>query len=422
MQEDVNALVHRIDGGRMRELLVDFANLQSANDRALGAAEWYAGLLRASGAAEASVRREGLISPAVVAGFPGTSRAPALEFVGYLASPGTMRRKAFSVSGQVYGRGVGSTAAGLIAAAEAARVLALQGPLPGGGLLFLARPMGDPIEAAADFERLTTQGVVGRAVVITSGPSRLLPIVGLGSCMFQAVFTAPGDLGSASGPQSTVIDSAHLFCSSLRRRQRALQGTCDSLAGPEAIVVGRIGGGEHFDLTPASSWVQGVWRYGPSRPEQSVRAELDRMARKAAAACGARVQVTMRVGRPPFHLDRSLPLVQGLQAGYRTAWGTDLPVGGCCVPTDVPLFLAHGVPAVCHGPRQAPVRAEGGEECVAIEDLIRLAEVYVRLSVSILRETSQGAGGPIRLDPPGSATDLLSRAPHVSLAGQGRTQ
>src|SRR6185437_11369945 len=102
MREDVSALVHRIDGGRMRELLVDFANLQGVNDRSLAAAEWYAGLLRASGAVEARVRHEGLIAPAVVAGFPGTTRAPALQFVGYLALPGAVRRRAFSVNGHVY--------------------------------------------------------------------------------------------------------------------------------------------------------------------------------------------------------------------------------------------------------------------------------------------------------------------------------
>jgi acetylornithine deacetylase/succinyl-diaminopimelate desuccinylase-like protein len=417
MQENVNALVHRIDGARMRELLVDFANVQSVNDRALAAAEWYAGLLRASGAVEASVRREGLVAPAVVAGFPGSTRAPALQFVGYLASPGAVRRRAFSVDGHVYGRAVGSSAAGLIAAAEAARILATDSPLPGGGLLFLARPMGDPSEESADYARLIAQGVVGKAVVITSGPSRMVPVAGMGSCMFQVVFSAPSELGMASGPQVTVIDAAHLLCGALRRRHRALHGECDSLAGPEAIVVGRIGGGERFDLMPGSSWVQGVWRYGPSRGERSVRAEIERVARRAAAACGATALVTMRVGRQPFWLDQTLPLVRALQAGYHDAWGSDLPVGGCCVPCDIPIFLAHGVPAVCHGPRLAPVRAEGGEECVATEDLIRLAEVYLRLSVSILRETArdhESGSSEAR------AAVEPSRLSQTSLVGQGR--
>lgn len=419
MREDVNALVHRIDSGRMRELLVDFVNLQSVNDRALAASEWYAGLLRASGAVEARVRHEGLIAPAVVAGFPGTMRAPALQFVGYLALPGPVRRRAFSVNGHVYGRAVGTCAAGLIAAAEAARVLATDSPLPGGGLLFLARPIGDPSAGTEDFARLIGQGIVGKAAVITSGPSRLVPLEGLGSCMFQVVFTAPGEHGTMSGPEATVIDAAHMLCSALRRRQRALHRECTSLAGPEAVVVGRMGGGEHFELTPGTSWVQGVWRFGPSRGERSTRAEIEGLARRAAAACGATAVTTFRVGRQPFVLDRAFPLVRELQASYRAVWGSDLPEGGCRVPSDMSIFLSHGVPAVCHGPRQVSVRAEGGEECVAIDDLVRLAEVYLRLSVSILRESTPDGGSALS---GGDAVINTARESQAALVGQGRSQ
>lgn len=384
MQDEVTSLVRRIDGARMRELLVDFANCQSASDRSLGAAEWFAGLLRASGAVEAGVRGDGLAAPAVVAGFPGRHRSPTLQFMGYFAQPGPARRRAFAAADHVYGRAVASGAAGLIAAAEAARVLAAHGPMPGGGLLFLARPCGDSWEAAADLSHLMRRGILGQGAVITGGAWRAVPVVGMGSCMFQVVFSLLEDQGSPCDLQATALDAAHRFCSLLRRRQRVLAREPDPLAGAETIVVGRMGGGEQFDVAPSSSWVQGTWRFGPGRREQALRAELADLAGRAAATSAATVTVTTRVVREPFRLDHALPLIRGLQAGYRAAWGNDLPEGSCASPTDVPLFLGHGVPAVCHGPRATTMRAGGGEECVSMADLVRLAEVYVRLSLSFL--------------------------------------
>ncbi len=76
-------------------------------------------------------------------------------------------------------------------------------------------------------------------------------------------------------------------------------------------------------------------------------------------------------------------------AAYRDVWGRDLPLGTATSPNDLPLFLGRGIPAVCHGPLPGPVASAIDEECVSVEDLVRLAEVYARLSLSYLhRETS----------------------------------
>ncbi len=219
MPDELGLLARRIDGDRMRELLVDFANLQLKSDRAVATAEWIAGLLRASGAVEAGVRGRDLRTPLVVAGFPGTHRGPTLQFMGYFAGRAGASRKAFAADGCVYGPAVASSAAGLIAAAEAARILAAHGPMPGGGLLFTARALTDQADDASDIGRMVDMGIAGQAVVITSGPATVLPVNGQGMCRFEVKFAIPETgRGCFEGP-SSAIDAAHAFCGTLRRHQ-----------------------------------------------------------------------------------------------------------------------------------------------------------------------------------------------------------
>ncbi|MGH2391391.1 MAG: hypothetical protein ACRDIE_24620 [Chloroflexota bacterium] len=384
MKEEAATLAGRIDSRRMRELLVDFANVQGAGDRPHIAAEWFAGLLRASGAVEARVHRRDMAAPAVVAGFPGTKRAPTLQFMGYFAAPGSVRRKAFAVGDEVRGRAVASTAAGLIAAVEAARVLAAHGPMPGGGLLFTAHPAGNWAAAASDIGRLIDQGIVGHTLIITSGDSSIIPVAGQGTCRFEIEFSTSEADTTNAGKHSMVIDAAHAFCRALHRRRDGAGRAVDALTGPDTIIVGRMGGGEGFDSPPSSSWLQGAWRYGAGRTEETVYAELTSIAQRIAAASSTIATLKLSVLRAPYYLDPAEPLIETLQLGYRETWGRDIPKGRATYPTDVPLFLAHGIPALCHGPRPG-LRTADGEESVSVEDVTRLAEVYLRLSLAYLR-------------------------------------
>ena len=391
MREEVGALARRIDGGRMRELLVDFVNLQGASEHSVVPAEWFAGLLRASGAVEARVYGRGTAAPVVVAGFPGTQREPTLQFMGYVAAPGRASRKAFAADGYVHGPAVASSAAGLLAAAEAARILATHGPMPGGGLLFTARAVGGRIDGASDIGKLIDMGIAGQAVVITSGPSKVLPVAGQGTCMFEVEFTAPEGAPRPSEMPTTVIDAAHALCGVLRRRHAAAARIVDGLTGPETIVVGKIGGGELFDTVPRSSWLHGAWRYGVSRTEAAVQGELDHLAHRVAATCGVRARVTVRALRPSYRVDTAHSPVHDLSAAYQAVWGHHLPFGGSTLPSDVPLFLARGIPAVCHGPRPMPMESNSDVECVSVDDMARLAEVYLRLSLTYLHHQSVSA-------------------------------
>jgi acetylornithine deacetylase/succinyl-diaminopimelate desuccinylase-like protein len=391
MPDELGLLGRRIDGNRMRELLVDFANLQLRSERAVATAEWIAGLLRASGAVEARVNWRDRSAPIVVAGFPGTRRGPTLQFMGHFAAQGGAGRKAFAADGRVHGPAVASSAAGLIAAAEAARILSAHGPMPGGGLLFTARALSNQADEASDIGRMVDMGIAGQAVVITSGPATILPALGQGACRFEAKFAiSDSGRGCFDGP-SSAIDAAHAFCGAVRRRQTAAARSAPAAGDPETIVVGSVGAGDCFDTVARSSWLRGTWRYRLGRTELDVRGELEHMVQRVAAAWGAQATLSVQVIQAPYRLDVTSSPVHDLLAAYRDVWGRELPLGAATSPSDLPLFLGRGIPAVCHGPRPMPVSPDVDEECVSVADLVRLAEVYARLSLSYLhRETRSG--------------------------------
>lgn len=395
MSLDAGDLLDQISPHRMRELLLDFANIPSPPHRTAVAAEWYAGCLRASGAAEVCIMRDWLHAPTVVAGFPGLRRAPILEINGHLDAVQIGPAQAGWDGATIVGRGIVSGKAELIAAAEAARVLASAGPLPGGGLLIVAHsrhepPDGDGQDLATHIER----GVVGDAVVIAGGGSRVIPVAGLGLGIFRAVFSplsAPMHerhrlLNDSSGGGTlgyTAIDAAQAFAVMLRRRAARLARECDPLIGAESLFVSRIEGGDRYDRLPASCCVEGNWRWMPERHAGEVFRELEAMAQLAAHRRSARVDLTLAPCREGFRIDPQSPIVGALRLAHATVSGQPIPLGASMYASDAAIFRrTAGVDAVCHGVDTTSLRTD--RESVTLDELVRVARTYLCLAVSYL--------------------------------------
>ena len=421
MPYDLSAVLRRVDARRMRELLVDFANVPSIPEDPSGPAEWYAGLLRASGAVESRVIDDVPHSPCVVAGFPGVRRSPTLQFSGYLDTDGGNARRAYAASGKIFGKGVASAKGGLIAAAEAARVLSEYGPVPGGGLLMVARSRRDTPDARPeDLLHLIERGIVGQAVVITADDHDVAPIMGLGLGLFRAVFTAPPDgaaarahlrtsAAGASSLAATPIDAAHAFCTQLRRRSIALVNYKDTHGAAESVTVGQIVGGERIDRVPSSCCVQGAWRWLPERSAWDVYGELEAMARKAAVFCGMRAEVTLEPACQAYRLDQGEPIVASLCAAFHDVWNAELPFGASVRINEVPTFLEKaGVAAVCHGPHNHAAGIDPADESVSIDELTRTARVYISLALHYLGGVP---GAPLAATYATANQDLTAPAP-----------
>lgn len=415
MHSDVEGLLRRVNAHRMRELLLDFANIPSPPGDTAIAAEWYAGCLRASGAAEAMVVRDWPRTPCVVAGFPGMRRSPTLEFSGHLDTPPAAACRAHCDGSRVHGIGVAWNKGGLIAAAEAARVLCSQGPLPGGGLLIVAHsrceaPEGD----GQDLATLIRRGMVGDAALITTGDHALAPVSGLALGIFRAIFslneTAQHERTPAPRPPGragrTTIDAAHAFCLALHRRHRALDWQADPATGAESIFVSRIAGGEQFNREPARCLVEGTWRWQPERTAWDIEQELASLVGQIRSRYDVRVEISLAPVRDGYRLTHGEQVVRSLRSAFHTVAGRDLPLGSSTFATDVPIFIREGrVAAISHGLDARS--SQTGDEWVAVDDLVRLAQIYICAALDYLSQSALGRHKPgpeAAARPPASAS------------------
>ncbi|HWE62807.1 MAG TPA: hypothetical protein VHB98_13920, partial [Chloroflexota bacterium] len=68
MMHEIMSLIDQVHARRMRELLLDFASIEDPPYDTAISAEWYAGCLRAAGAAEVRILRDHPRTPTVIAG------------------------------------------------------------------------------------------------------------------------------------------------------------------------------------------------------------------------------------------------------------------------------------------------------------------------------------------------------------------
>lgn len=393
MTYDSYSLCKRINSRRMRELLCDFALIPAPTNDTVAAAEWYAGFLRSCGAAEVQILREQRQTPSVIAGFPGMRRSPILEVHGCIGDGEDVPAEACASVDQISGTGLVGAKAELIAAAEAARVLADFGPLPGGGLLFVVTPRAGrfPDEALS---RVTKRGVQGDAVLIVRGENEVVPVVARGSASFQVEFFSldedrqhAGDDNYPSRCADTPIDAAQLFIAVLRRRQRALSRYADSLLGPEQVSVLEVRSSRAAGRALPGCTVSGQWQWLPRRGQTEVFVELRDLAQKTAEHHGTGVNVVFEPYGEGFSLDCDEPLVRALQSAYQQVTDRQLPLGagrGLC--RTAMFFMELGIPAVSHG-LNVPERRRD-REGVSLDELVRLTRTYLHLYVHYL---SRGA-------------------------------
>jgi acetylornithine deacetylase/succinyl-diaminopimelate desuccinylase-like protein len=391
--EQRHGLLARLNPGRMRELALSFSGIGSSSTSTLIAAEWYAGCLRASGAADVQIVRDAPHLPAVVAGFPGVRRRPILQFVGQLHSGPYPPARV--VGGQLVGRGLVHGTAELIAVTEVARALAQDGLLPGGGLLLVAQsaPAGDP----GTLSKLIAHGVVGDAVVLGGGEHAVAPIRGLGMATFQVRFSDPERQHAAAqgGQARAALEAAHTFSLLLRRRARSAARR--DASSDESIVVRRIDGGEQDTLSACVCRVEGSWQWLAGRSIRDVSLDLEELAGYAGRRFGVCVELSLTPQQEPCSLSPYSAIVQSLRAAHLRAVGYSLPFGTAERPDSAALFLRAGVPALGYGAR-AEIQ-EDGQEVVDVAELDRLARVYLHLALTYLYEECVPGGDADEIPP-----------------------
>jgi acetylornithine deacetylase len=146
--------------------------------------------------------------------------------------------------------------------------------------------------------------------------------------------------------------------------------------------LGRIAGGEWASSVPTTCRTD--FRFGvyPGRDVHEAKAEVEQTIRAALAALAEppRCEISWHGFHAPGCLvDLTSAPMQLLAQCHQAVHGAPPVAYAATGTTDVRLFqLGAGIPSTCYGPRAQRIHAL--DECVEIESLLRVAEVYARFT------------------------------------------
>jgi acetylornithine deacetylase len=152
--------------------------------------------------------------------------------------------------------------------------------------------------------------------------------------------------------------------------------------GAETYFVGEVHGGDFYNRFPTACRIVGTRRWAPSNTLDAVTTEYLDLLDGVAAETGCNIALELKLVRGAYEIDPEHPLVQALQASYRDVTGNELEPVGIKLVADGALFAAAGIPTVYHGPVGKGAHAD--VEFMAVDELVRAAEVYVALLKRLL--------------------------------------
>jgi acetylornithine deacetylase len=294
--------------------------------------------------------------------------------------------------GALHGRGACDMKGGLVAALEAARLVAGSGVELAGELVVLAVPAEE--DGGAGSLAAIRAGYTGAACVITE-PTRLEVVVAhAGAITFT--LDVPGRAAHASMRREGVsaLDKLGLLVAALaadeRRRNAAETDPLMTALGlPYPTMVGRVEGG-HWASTVMDR-VVAHGRYGV-RLGQDCDGAAEELGRAVGAAweaddflAGRPVGLSVWGGRfDSARVPADHPLPVGLAAAGEAVLGRRPPLVGVPYGADMRLFVNEGsTPTVMFGPGDVRV-AHAADERVDLEEVAACAEVLARWVVDTL--------------------------------------
>jgi len=327
-------------------------------------------------------------TPVVIGRLRGAGGGPTLILNGHLDTvpiphPAPERR-----GGAVYGRGAADMKGPLAAAVEALRAAA-EGDLRfQGDVLLCAHGLHEaPGGHAEDLKAALAAGAVrGDAALVLEVGHDALPVVGLGSGIYQAFFRrAEGvthELMTAPGTPHPALAAAEAV-GALRDLNERLAADPIERAGPETVFIGQLHCGDFFNRFPSEAWLEGTRRYGPERTSEEAAKELGELLEPIASRHGLEFELRFETVRDGFRVDPGHPLVKALQGAYAEETGRPLPLTGIRIVADAPVFQkVGGIPCLYHG--LAGQGAHGDLEWVPESELGRAARVYLRTAAAYL--------------------------------------
>ena len=377
------ALVEKIRQSVDRQRLVDTAvaliEVPSPTRSAGAVADRLASLLAADNFEVQRPIADWPEAPAVVVRFDSDRPGRVLQFDGHLDTVHLPFVPPRCEKGCLYGSGAADLKGGIAAFVEALRMLRDTKSLEAGGLLLTAHehhegPWGDRRQVRA----LIAEGYTGDAVLLPEYLADRLPIAGRGMAIFEI------EISRSEAPVHEVLRAAGLpdvLGTGIELVQR-FQGLDQRLsrhthphAGRDSVFIGQIHAGEIYNQSPSHGRLSGTRRWIEPGTGAAVQAEFDQLLEDLAHSSRTRIQAKFEVQGDAFAISPADPIVHAFQAAHTAIVGQPLPLGDKPFVDDGNSFAAiAGIPPLTHGP--AATGAHTLEECVPIDELVRVAQVY----------------------------------------------
>ena len=259
-----------------------------------------------------------------------------------------------------------------------------------GGVLLTAHdhhegPWGD----ARQLRSLIGQGIHGDAVMLPEYFADRLPLAGRGMAIFEVHIRRDGEpvheVLRPPGLPSVVNAGADLVVK-LRELDDTLTDTELPGIGRESVFVGQIEAGEIYNQSPVECLVRGTRRWVTPGVAADVERDFRKLLERHAQDTGTRIALDYSLAGDAFRIDESETAVAAFQAAYTALMGAPLPTGVKPFLDDGSHFCSMaGVPALTHGP--AATGAHTINECVAVDELVRVGQVYALTALSFCAET-----------------------------------
>jgi succinyl-diaminopimelate desuccinylase len=331
--------------------------------------------------------REFPATPVVIGRLPGGGGGPTLILNGHLDTVPIPHAPAERRDGRVYGRGSLDMKGPLAAGVEALRAAREAGLRFAGDLVLAAHGLHEaPGGHAEDLAAALRSGALrGDAALVLEAAHDALPVAGLGSAIYRAVFRRPGDvtheLRTPAGTPNPLFAVADAVLA-LRAESERLAGSPPvEFVGTESLAVAQVHGGDFFNRFPNEAWVEGTRRYAPEKTAAAAEAELRAVLAPVAARHGVELALSFERVRDGFRTSPDHPLVAALRSAYEAETGAPLPLTGIKLVADAPVFEKEGgIPCLYHG--AAGEGAHGDVEWVPEAELGRAARVYLRTAAA----------------------------------------
>ena len=257
--------------------------------------------------------------------------------------------------------------------------------LPGGSILLTAHDLHEtPWGDGRQLNQLIADGCVGDAVLLPEYLNHCIPTVGRGALTWKLFARRPGPpVHEVMRPKDTKRSSAAGAKLALRLGQldQEFSKKSDPQAGPESVFIGQIHSGEIFNQYPHECRLEGTCRWLPGTQRQDVERKFQAVVDEVARGDRHDDRVRRSFPHPRFSSrpDAEQPAGAGLSAGLRRKMsGKKMPCSAKPFCDDGNSFLVASQSPDNHPwPRMRRRALHTLEEWVSIDDLVRVAQVYV---------------------------------------------